>query len=601
MSNLPYPLKYKLPLQYLSVEDWNNFVNDLLLVYNSPVGALAKYYSKGNLQNLNGIFAKTLDVVQLYVNGYEALYNLKQVLAYTFGGLFEKYKLYPPVNFQDIEQLTKLPSFYVQKYNIPIAKYKQIVETFNFIFEKHLPRITKTMQVLIPKLSYKYLPKAIAGGMTTISGSQSLSQILQNEFGITDFSTWKGVTIENLSDNNLIINNAIVLMPKQCLKLTASSPSEVTITAQQPALISTLLEFSGIPVTAYAITITNSQSDPTPTNFQQLLTLNLSGIISSPSQLLNLKFCQDVNCNTQLYAWIEYYTSDLSTVYVWVLIPGGIPANSSITIYMFVTNKNQYPYTGINAYYNTAYDNGPNVFDAYMNFMGSRPIPSDYNYYTNLSGYPAFVAESGTTPGYLDTFPNASYSYADVYISAPKSARVPEIFEGMAYYDGSVDEQGIFFLANPSGGWSTPAYTVCGGSISGDLEVPTDGWAVTWDPAGCTPAGILGGGNVEAQISGAFFTSSGYNFYQAIVTDNEIIFNGATPSDPTTPYAQLQIQNVTSYSGTITIYGNALGTVDSSFTDSHYGYWYYLRARAYPPNGVMPTNSQPQKIIAYIA
>ncbi|QJF12298.1 putative viral structural protein [Saccharolobus solfataricus rod-shaped virus 1] len=592
MSNLPYPLKYKLPLQYLSVEDWNNFVNDLLLVYNSPTGILAQYYNNGNLQNLNEVFAKTLNVLQLYINGYQALYNLKKVLAYTFGNVFSYYTTYPPINFSNVEQLTKLPSFYVQKYNIPVAKVQQIFQIYNFIFEKHLPQITKTMQVLIPKLSYRYLPSIISGGMATISGSQTLSQILQNEFGISNFSTWKGVTIENLSSNNLFINNAIVLMPKQCLKISASSPSEVTITAQQPSLISTLLEFGAIPVTAYAITVTNSQSDPTSSNFQQLLTLNLSGIISSPSQLLNLKFCQDVNCNTQLYAWIEYYTSDLSTVYIWVLLPGGIPANSSITIYMFVTNTNQYPYTGVNSYYNTQYDNGMYVFDAYMNFMGTSPIPSNYNAYTNISGFPQFVAESGTTPGYLYTFNNASGSYDTVYISAPNSARTPEIFEGMAYYNGSADQQGIMFFGELSSGW-------CGVSNPGNAYYLCDSWTTDWDPYDGA-AYIWQGSTQENSYGESLFTSDGYNFYQVIATSSEIIFNGATTNNPTTPYAQLNIQNVFTYSGSITVYGDVVGTIDGSGGATHYGYWYYVRARAYPPNGVMPTNSQPQKIIAYI-
>ncbi|QJF12339.1 putative viral structural protein [Acidianus rod-shaped virus 3] len=593
MSSLPYPLKFKLPLQYLSYQDWNNFVNDLNTVYNSPTGVASQYYSKGNLQNLDEVFAKTLNVVQLYINGYEALYNLKQVLAYTFGNAFADYKLYPPVNFANIEQLTKLPSFYVQKYNIPTAKIQQISQIYSFIFEKNLPSFTKTIQTLIPKLTYKYLPSAIAGGITTISGSQTLSQILQNEFAISNFSTWKGITIENLSNNNVIINNSVVLMPKNCLKLSASSPSEVTISAQQPAVISTLLEFGGIPVTAYAITITNSQSDPTPSNFQQLLSLNLSGIISSSSQLLNLKFCQDINCNTQLYAWIEYYTSDLSTVYVWVLLPGGVSANSSITIYMQVANTNQYPYTGINSYYNTSYDNGANVFDAYMNFMGTSPIPSNYSKYTNLSTHPQFVAESGTTPGYLFTFDNEGSSYDNVYISAPNSARTPEIFEGMAYYNGSADQQGIMFFGEESSGW-------CNNTNEGNAYYLCNSWTADWDPYD-GDAYIWQGSNQENSYSESLFTSSGYNFYQVIATSGEIIFNGATPNSPTTPYAQLDIQNVFTYSGTITVYGDVVSTIEDSGGADHTGYWYYLRARAYPPSGVMPSNSNPQKVTMYVA
>ncbi|MCY0881542.1 MAG: DUF2341 domain-containing protein, partial [Firmicutes bacterium] len=392
----------------------------------------------------------------------------------------------------------------------------------------------------------------------------------------------------------VVVAIIVLYMLSKKLSLTKST----TINNSQSVATTTTTSTSQ-PV-ATAITINNSQSIATPSNFQQLLALNLSSIISSPSQLLNLRFCQDMSCTQPLYAWIESYSSDLSTVYVWVKLPNGIPASSSTTIYMQVTSANQYPYTGINAYYNTQYDNGANVFDAYMNFMGTSPIPSNYQYptnvsgyqyYTNISGVPQFVPKSGTTPGYLYTFNNSTNGYDEVFISAPNSARIPEVFEGMAYYNGTADMQGLMFFSNTSGGWQLAQYTVCGGPLGGVVQFPAYGWAATWDPYDCSPAGIISGSTVEVQTTNSVFTSSGYNFYQVIATNNQIIFNGATPSSPTIPYAQLSIKNVATYKGSITIYGNVVGTIEDSGASTHSGYWYYIRARAYPPNGVMPTVS----------
>ena len=47
----------------------------------------------------------------------------------------------------------------------------------------------------------------------------------------------------------------------------------------------------------------------------------------------------------------------------------------------------------------------------------------------------------------------------------------------------------------------------------------------------------------------------------------------------------------------------------TTYTSGHFGprvfvgttFWQWVRVRAYPPNGVMPSNSQPQKIIVLVA
>ena len=119
---------------------------------------------------------------------------------------------------------------------------------------------------------------------------------------------------------------------------------------------------------------------------------------------MNLEFCLDVNCNTPLYAWIESYNTNLSTVYIWVNLPVSIPANSSITIYMFVRNSIQYPYTGIAPQLTPTYgqyDNGENVFLFYDNFAGTSLNTNKWNYGYDSGG--SITVHNGVTINYTSS------------------------------------------------------------------------------------------------------------------------------------------------------------------------------------------------------
>ena len=81
----PYPTKFKLPLEYLTLQDWNNFVKNLLFINQYGSAKLLQYYQNGNFQNLDEVIAKYLYVSALKVMGYNVLHNLSQPQAYTFG------------------------------------------------------------------------------------------------------------------------------------------------------------------------------------------------------------------------------------------------------------------------------------------------------------------------------------------------------------------------------------------------------------------------------------------------------------------------------------------------------------------------------------
>jgi len=134
----------------------------------------------------------------------------------------------------------------------------------------------------------------------------------------------------------------------------------------------------------YQITVENSQSVATPSPFQQLLQLDLSSVLSSASDLPNLQFSLDSDFSSYLYAYVESYSSDLSQVNIWVSLPNGIGANSSITIYMQVGSSSNYPYTGVSPLVaqqlslSGDYDNGANVFPYYQSFAGLSALPSGW-------------------------------------------------------------------------------------------------------------------------------------------------------------------------------------------------------------------------------
>jgi len=588
--SLPYKVQYKLPLEYLTLQDWNNFVQNLLFLNQYGSAKLLQYYKNGNFQNLNDVIAEYLYVSALKVMGYNVLHNLSKPLAYIFGEgnqqPFESMSQRPTVSFPysiPFEFIQFYPLSELPNYKLPIFPVEKL--------QVQLAQVSKQLQLLIPKIVSKIVtPTSIAGTQFQFSGTANVQTLIEDYLDSQYLQSWREIIIQNLGTSAVQINNSIYLMPKNCLKITASSPSEIQLTAQTPTLLSEEIEFTGIPITFYTITITNNQANPTPSPFQQLLNLNLSSILSSSSQLLNLEFCLDVNCYTPLYAWISQYNSNLSTVYIWIKLPVSIPANSSLTIYMFIRNSNQYPYTGINAYYNTAYDNGSNVFDAYINAMGTSYLPSNLQIYSNVYSSIQFTPQNGTTPGYILMLHNQTSSYTTIYLPTTNANNVNEIFEGVGYFSGSADGQGIAFLGNSA--------TSSFGNYA-NAYFPDNSYAVAIDPY-YSSSYIYYAATHEVIASDSMFTSSGYNFYQAIVTSSEIEFYGSSISTPISDLPQLSLQLATSWRSSITANGSFFGFGDGSGGSSHTGYLYWARARKLPPNNVMPSNSQPQKTIVLV-
>jgi len=162
-----------------------------------------------------------------------------------------------------------------------------------------------------------------------------------------------------------------------------------------------------------SVTVSNSQPIATTAPFDQFLNITESQIASAlgsttASQLwqqamsdyfINLLFQQN---GQTLYAWVQNYTS--SWVAVWVKLPNGIPASSSVTIKVYFSNSIQYPYTGIAPRLTPTYgqyDSGGNVFLFYDNFAGTSLNTSKWAYGYNSGG--SITVYNGVTINYTSS------------------------------------------------------------------------------------------------------------------------------------------------------------------------------------------------------
>jgi len=543
----PYPVKFKLPLEFLTLQDWNNFVKNLLFLNQYGSAQLLKYYQNGNFQNLNEVIAKYLYISALKIAGYNVLHNLSEPQAYTFGEGKQ----------QPFESMANRPSIQLKTVVLPILN-----------FQIQLKPLAKQLELLIPRLASKItVPHFIAGTQFQFSGTANVQTLIENYLDSQYLQTWREIIIQNLGSSAVQINNSIYLMPKNCLKITASSPSEIQLTAQTPALLSEEIEFVEFKITTYTITITNNQADPTPSPFQQLLNLNLSSILSSSSQLLNLQFCLDVNCNTPLYAWIESYNSNLSSVYIWVLLPTSIPANSSITIYMFVRNSVQYPYTGIAPNLTSTYaqyDNGENVFTFYDNFAGTslntnKWKANSYGYYSVNNGLTVKPAQAtcSASPGEIISIETFGVNTVFDFYGTPAFAG------GTGWGYGS-------YGYNPGDAGCITLY----GDIVGDAD------------SGTSNVYVYTGTSSSHNATQTSFTQT-EGIYTIIQTSSEVIamFNYSSSVSTTS--------NIGSNSYPVGFYvGNGMSE-DATIL--------WARIRALPPNAIMPSNSQPQKTIILVS
>ena len=302
------------------------------------------------------------------------------------------------------------------------------------------------------------------------------------------------------------------------------------------------------------ITLTNNESTATATSFQQLLqNINMRDYFQFLNpDLSNTYFSSDSAGSTVINSWIESGNTNISTdTTFWVVT--SIAANSTITIYLQVdlsgTNHLNTTTTGVAPQLTSTYaeyDNGADVFNYYQRWGGLSALPGGW---TNTGLTATFSATStaitGTSRQFIYTTNSAAIAYpqtVDFYMNVYGN--------GEAWF----------------GYWQTAAPT-------SDVYTYSIGETAT-----------TGTTNVDAEFFANSGTATSYTD-----TNNAKIYSieGITSTS---------VNHMADY--TTNIYSNTAAT---SFTiaalqfenngGAGYTDLYWLRTRATPPNGVMPSVS----------
>jgi hypothetical protein len=370
--------------------------------------------------------------------------------------------------------------------------------------------------------------------------------------------------IQNFTFGCPITSNSVGTRFSGYLWIFYTLPSLQTVTQQQKVATVRVTVSSTSSVTNPAtlanvsITITNSQSSPTGSSFQQLISFSPSSYSTyEASNLGNIRFYSG---STELNSWCESGCSSSSgSANFWVTIPGGVPANGNTVVNMeFLSTSTNYdgvhageapqlscnnplnPATGCAAGQYGEYDNGASVFGFYDNFAG-----------TSLSGSWSQFGTAQTTVVANGVTMSGAHSWGG-YINSATGG-----------YSGATAVIDAYVSGMGSSG-----YIFGTGQYTGTLyDCGYDG-ANVWDmghvSSGSETSSLGGSGSCSNNV---FYILSGLNSGSA---QKFLVNYGSIVSGSSTDTANSNIM-LFSWAGPTT--------------------FQWVRARAYPPNGVMPTTS----------
>jgi len=337
-------------------------------------------------------------------------------------------------------------------------------------------------------------------------------------------------------------------------KVTQTSSSSVTF-SQPSSLPSGITEY--VP-----ITLQNSQTSNTPTPFQQMIQINegnYASYITYNGNFANFEFF--TQSGAVLPAWIE--SNNSGTLTAWVNLPNGIPASSSLTIYLGFASKttNLLSSSGtsgigeapqLSSTY-AQYDDGASVFNNYWNFAGTS-LPSGWTSSVGSSSSSVTVNNgvtlaSGTGGGwgtinYQFTMPSSNQIIFEVFGQTAETGRQRMYLTNTgasAAYGGYMSDLGF-------------DYGIFGSSeiTSGDLQYF---WNAYYSPA-----------------NSAFAINTNY-IIQYILTGSTFYWNILSSSE-----SQIASQSTAQPSTT-----NVLSLIDDDDSGATQSTYYWIRTRAYPP------------------
>ena len=434
------------------------------------------------------------------------------------------------------------------------------------------------------------------------NGNYKLEVGLENDIlGVFDIK-YISNTLINYFQPPIIFNISTIT-----LNISNSTPS--TPTCQSPYL----------PLIIY-----NTQSISTPSPFQQDIAIcngsinignnfayvnnaTLFNEIDSNGQ--NVYFTTTCNSTPNIYSWYEgqlNYNGATCDVW-WVNLSNGIPANSNVTIYMYVGKNSAnyyhqyYPYVGASPQVISRYDNGQDIFIVYGYFD---------NTFDGWNGYIYSGSFSPTATSYGIEMLN-DQQYEGTYILPPNNGTIPEIpliVEEAWYTEYYFGANIISLFGNTNN--QVNAYNVIG---AGEpyASVPDSS---TFGEFYMGNGYIYLESSVTNQLLNSTYSSSLYNgqmvtYYSYLIVNstyaevglywyNGTYYNNFVPLTLLDTYTY-NVYNYTNINNNISayIYSNLnynpfqYGTLEIS-AGSNTGTTLYVEwvvARAYPPNDAMPS------------
>ncbi|MEB3692205.1 MAG: hypothetical protein G5Z43_001044 [Caldisphaeraceae archaeon] len=315
--------------------------------------------------------------------------------------------------------------------------------------------------------------------------------------------------------------------------------------------------------------IYNTQDDPTPKPFQQMINVSISWIDASLAQdtikenWTNI-FFYNISNGKLLYSWLENYTS--SYAIFWVKLKNGLQAKEKVKIGMFVAKSSvvsaYYPYTGISPtiYYlghYGKYDNGGYVFNYYQSWVNLTSLP----------------------PGWRKV-PGTRYEFT------PRYTKISSRWFSEAWYGIYIRSLGS---SSPSSFMSSfPAIIEFYGNISNYLGTTAAGLSksskfhkdkaayVIYDDYGNIH--ICNDGHIKNTYILDFNSNKVYSLVIINKSSVEVMLN----------YKQAFVEKGLRYvKPNYFIFGVSSGQIFIFLYPSNI-YLYWIRERAYPPNGLMP-------------
>ncbi len=334
------------------------------------------------------------------------------------------------------------------------------------------------------------------------------------------------------------------------------------------------------------VTISNSQTIATLTPFQQLVTINPSSYTSyEASDLGNIRFFSTLSDNAffgPLDSWLESSSgppaNSANSASFWLNLPKGIPASSSVTVYM-VFEPTSTEFDGnvageapqLSAPYGE-YDNGGNVFSAYVN--GNTPT-SQFNLGSEINLTQAVGVPYPGTSGINALYLTGTGTYITIVYSGAILANSPMMAESNFDSKQTPTSQGTVSFDDSIAPSSSQ------NAIGIDMGYGSSFFSEAYESSGTYNFDLnqKGTANTNWNYGSLTYLGSSATSYSGYIAPQLYSTNGGYGGT----------ENANPLSGSSKLYLSILSSADSSYPDGMYYNW--IRVRAYPPNGVAPGDS----------